>query len=140
MFSEFELAIHTHMENGGAFSAEYFRKTFLDIYKKYWGEALTVDSLSGMLGLAVPHFYWQYYVYQYATSFAAAQLLAQRIMENGQSGQEAYLKFLSTGSSEYPVDVLKEANVDMTTPEPTAQTIRLFDEMIDQLEELLAKN
>lgn len=140
MFAEFELAIHTHMENGGAFSADYFRKTFSDIYGKYWGEALTVDELSGMLGMVIPHFYWQYYVYQYATCFAAAQLMSQKIVDGDEGYLDIYMKFLSTGSSKYPVDILKDAGVDMTKPEPILHTIKLFGNLVDELEELLEEN
>jgi len=137
MFAEFELAIHSHMEQGGAFSAEYFRNTFLDIYKKYWGESLNVDELSGMLGMVIPHFYWQYYVYQYATSFAAAQLMSQKIVDGEDGYLDTYMKFLSTGSSKYPVDILSDAGVDMTQPEPILHTINIFSELVNQLEILL---
>lgn len=139
MFAEFELAIHAHMENGGAFSADYFRKTFSEIYRKYWGETLAVDELSGMLSMVVPHFYWQYYVYQYATCFAAAQLMSQKIIED-ENYIDTYMRFLSTGSSKYPVDVLKDAGVDMTKPEPILHTIRLFSDLVDELEMLLSQN
>ena len=139
MFAEFELAVHTHMENGGAFSADYFRKTFADIYKKYWGEELTVDELNSMLSMVVPHFYWQYYVYQYATCFAAAQLMAQKVYDDA-NYVDTYMDFLSTGSSQYPVDVLKEAGVDMTRPDPILHTINLFSDLVDELEELLTQN
>ncbi len=139
MFGEFELTIHSHLEQGGAFSAEYFRNTFLEIYKKYWGEDLTVDELSGMLGMAIPHFYWQYYVYQYATSFAAAQLMSQKIVDGEEDYLDTYMKFLSTGSSKYPVDILKEAGVDMTQPEPVLHTINVFSNLVDELELLLAE-
>ncbi len=137
MFAEFELAIHEHIENGGAFSADYFRQTFLDIYKKYWGETLEVDELSGMLGMAIPHFYWQYYVYQYATCYSAAQLMSQNIIDGNEGYLDTYMKFLSTGSSKYPVDVLKDAGVDMTKPEPILNTIQLFSNLVDELEMLL---
>lgn len=140
MFGEFELAIHTHMENGGAFSADYFRKTFSEIYQKYWGETLAVDDLSGMLGLVIPHFYWQYYVYQYATSFAAAQLISQKIIDGDKAALDSYMKFLATGSSKYPVDVLKEVGVDMTLQKPILHTIELFGNLVDELEALLDKN
>ena len=140
MFAEFELAIHTNMENGGAVSADYFRKTFSDIYQKYWGEALTVDELSGMLGMVIPHFYWQYYVYQYATCFAAAQLMSQKIVDADEGYLDTYMKFLSTGSSKYPVDVLKDAGVDMTKPEPILHTIQLFSNLVNELEKLLDEN
>ncbi len=137
MFAEFELAIHNHIEEGGAFSSEYFRNTFSDIYKKYWGDELTVDELSGMLGMAIPHFYSPYYVYQYATCFAAAELMSQKIIDGEKGYLDTYMKFLSTGSSKYPVDILKDAGIDMTQPEPILNTINLFSDLVDQLEKLL---
>jgi oligoendopeptidase F len=137
MFAEFELAIHNHIENGGAFSSDYFRKTFSEIYQKYWGEALNVDDLSGLLGMAIPHFYGQYYVYQYATCFAAAELMSQKIIDGEPGYLDKYMKFLSTGSSQYPIDVLKEAGVDMTSSEPILATIELFGSLVDEMEKLL---
>ncbi|MFH2035650.1 MAG: oligoendopeptidase F [Candidatus Zixiibacteriota bacterium] len=137
MFAEFELAIHKHIENGGAFSDDFFKKTFADIYQKYWGEALYVDDLGSLLGMVIPHFYGQYYVYQYSTSYAAAELISQKIHDGDEVYADRYLKFLGTGSSNYPVEVLKEAGVDMTTPEPFLHTINLFSSLVDELEKLL---
>ncbi len=140
MFAEFELTIHSHIENGGAVSADYLRQTFSNIYQKYWGESLTVDELSGMLGMVVPHFYWQYYVYQYATSYAAAQLMAQKIIDEKDAYVNTYMEFLSAGSSKYPIDILKDAGIDMTQPEPILYTINLFSDMVDELEKMLEEN
>ncbi len=140
MFSEFELAVHTHIENGGAVSVDYFRKTYRDIYQKYHGPDLVIGVNNDMGGLKIPHFYRQYYVYQYATGIAAGEALSQKILEEGKPAVEAYLKFLSTGSSKYPVDILREAGVDITSPEPVERTIRLFGELVDQMEALLSQN
>lgn len=139
-FSEFELAIHKRVEDGGALSADFFRQTYRDIYQKYWGPELVIDSVNDVGGLRISHFYRQYYVYQYATCYAAAQMISQRILEKQKGALEQYQKFLSTGSSKYPVDVLKDAGVDMTTSEPVDRTIKLFGSLVDQLEKLLKED
>ncbi|PWB74041.1 oligoendopeptidase F [candidate division GN15 bacterium] len=139
MLAEFELTIHERVESGGALSADFFRTSIRDIFQKYWGPELVVDSLYELDGLRIPHFYGQYYVYQYATCYAAAQMLSERLMAKEKGIQETYMHFLSVGSSKYPVDILKDAGVDMTTPEPVAGTIRLFGTLVDQMEALLAE-
>lgn len=137
MFSEFELAVHEHLENGGAFSSDYFRKTYRDIYQKYYGPELVIGENNDMTGLKIPHFYRQFYVYKYATSYAAAQMLSEKIV-NGEKGiVEKYMNFLSTGSSAYPVDILKEAGVDMTQAEVVNNTLKLFSDLVDEMERLL---
>ena len=139
MFTEFELAIHEHIEKGGAFSVDFFRKTYGDIYRKYHGPDLFVGENDDIRGMMISHFYRQFYVYQYATSYAAAQMLSQKIMEGDPGIQERYLKFLSTGSSAYPVDILKEAGVDMTQPEAIQRTLKLFSDLVDEMEALLTE-
>ena len=140
MFSEFELAIHNQIENGGALSADFFRKTYRDIYQKYWGPDLVIDSINDMGCLRISHFYREYYVYQYATCYAAAQMLSQELVDKGKDFWPTYEQFLSTGSSIYPVDILKRAGVDMTTPEPINRTIKLFGDLVDQMEKLLEES
>ncbi|HKK20544.1 MAG TPA: oligoendopeptidase F [candidate division Zixibacteria bacterium] len=137
MFSEFELAIHDRIQNGGALSADFFRKTYRDIYQKYWGPDLVIDSINDMGCMRISHFYREYYVYQYATCYAAAQTLSQKILDKDKGALDLYKQFLSTGSSKYPVDILKDAGVDMTTPDPVNRTIKLFAQLVDQMEQLL---
>jgi oligoendopeptidase F len=137
MFSEFELAIHERIENGEAISADYLRQTYRDIYQKYWGPELVIGENNDLGGMRISHFYRQYYVYQYATCYAAAQMLSQRIIA-GESGiLETDKNFLSTGKSKYPVKILQDAGVDMTTPEPIDRTIKLFAKLVDEMERLL---
>jgi oligoendopeptidase F len=112
MFSEFELVVHERIEAGQAVSVDYFRETYRAIYEKYNGPDLVVGVNNDMSGMKIPHFYRQYYVYQYATGFAAAEALSQKILEDGDEAREVYLEFLATGSSQYPVDILKKAGVD----------------------------
>jgi oligoendopeptidase F len=140
MFSEFEIAIHETVESGGALSAESMRKTYRDIYQKFWGPELVIGENHDLAGLRISHFYRMYYVYQYATCYAAAQALSQRIFDDGKKFLPTYMQFLSTGTSMYPVDNLKRAGVDMTTSEPVDKTIKLFGELVDQMEVLLNQN
>ncbi len=136
MFSEFELAIHERVESGGALSAEFMRGAYRDIYQKYWGPELVIDSINDMGCLRIGHFYRQYYVYQYATSYAAAQMMSQKVLEDpGYVG--TYLEFLSTGNSAYPIEVLRRAGVDVTSPEPVERTIKKFGELVNEMEKLL---
>jgi oligoendopeptidase F len=137
MFAEFELAIHNHVENGGAISVDYLRKTYRDIYQKYYGPDLVIGENNDLTGMKISHFYRQYYVYQYATCYAAAQMLSQRILEGEEGILDVYQNFLNTGRSMYPVDILKEAGVDMTQPEAVDRTLKLFGELVDQMEMLL---
>ncbi|MDF1544843.1 MAG: oligoendopeptidase F [bacterium] len=137
MFTEFELAIHKQIESGGATSADWFRKTYRDIYQKFYGPDLVIGENNDMGGMKISHFYRQYYVYQYATSYAAAQAISQKILEGDKNSLEGYMTFLETGSSMYPIDILKAAGVDMTSPEPVERTIALFSELVDEMEVLL---
>ncbi|MFH1374487.1 MAG: oligoendopeptidase F [bacterium] len=137
MFAEFELAIHERVENGQALSADYMRQTYRDIYEKYWGPELVLDETGDLGCLRISHFYRQYYVYEYATGYAAAQAMSQRILEGKEGYLDTYFKFLSTGTSKYPVDILKDAGVDMTTPDPVDRTLALFGELVDEMERLL---
>ena len=137
MFTEFELAIHKQVEEGGATSADWFRKTYRDIYQKYYGPDLYIPENNDMGGMKISHFYRQYYVYQYATSYSAAQALSQKIMEGEEGALERYMKFLETGSSMYPIDILKAAGVDMNSPEPVQRTIKVFSDLVDEMEKLL---
>ncbi len=137
MFSEFELAVHDRIERGEALSAEFMRGVYRDIYEKYWGPELVIPEDGDMGCLRIGHFYRQYYVYQYATCYAAAQNLSQRILDGEPGVHEKYIKFLSTGTSKYPVDILKDAGVDMTTPEPVNSVIDILAELVDEVERLL---
>lgn len=140
MFAEFELVIHDHVENGGATSVDYFRKTYRDIYQKYYGPELVIGENNDMSGMKISHFYRQYYVYQYATCYAAAQNLSRRILDNEDGILDTYQRFLNTGSSQYPVDILKEAGVDLTQPEAVDATIKLFSELVNEMEALLQES
>ncbi len=136
-FSEFELKIHEIVESGGALSTDAFRKVYREVYQKYYGPDLYIPSDRDLGGLRISHFYRMYYVYQYATSYAASQMLSQKILAGDKKAVQAYMEFIKTGSSDYPVNILKKAGVDMTTTEPFQNTIRVFSDLVDQYEKLL---
>ena len=140
MFSEFELKIHDLVENGGALSAESMRKMYREIYEKYYGPDYFLPENRDLGCLRIGHFYRAYYVYQYATSYAASQMLSQMILNRTEGAQQAYLDFISTGSSEYPIEILKKAGIDMTKPEAVENTIQIFAELVDEYERLLLTN
>ncbi len=136
-FSEFELKIHEIVEGGGALSADGLRKLYREVYQKYYGPDIFIPENRDLGGLRISHFYRQYYVYQYATSYAASQMLSRKILAGDKKAVAAYMDFIKTGSSDYPVNILKKAGVDMTTTEPFAQTIKTFSELVDEYEKLL---
>jgi oligoendopeptidase F len=137
MFSEFELKTHEIVEKGGALSAESMRKIYREIYEKFYGPDLVMEPEKDMGALRIYHFYRQYYVYQYASSYAASQLLSTKILKKEKGAMDAYRQFISTGSSDYPVNILKKAGIDMTTTEPFDNVARLFGSLVDQFEKLL---
>ena len=140
MFSEYEAMLHEHVQNGGALSVDFIRKTYRELLEKYWGPDVVIGEDNDMGALKLYHFYRTFYVYKYATSYAAAQMLSQKILEGDQKALDAYMKFLATGSSKYPMDILMDAGVDMNSPEPVERTLKLFGELVDEMERLLEEN
>jgi oligoendopeptidase F len=136
-FSEFEDRIHKILEEGGALSTETLRKNYREVYEKYYGPDYFIPEDRDLGSIRISHFYRQFYVYQYATGVAAAQLIANKISSGDEKAKEAWIEFLKTGSSAYPIDILKKAGVDMTTREPFENIINVFSGLVDQLEELL---
>lgn len=137
MFAEFEKMIHAKVENGEALTAEVLSKLYYDLNVKYFGPDMVVDQDIEMEWARIPHFYYNFYVYKYATGFSAATALSKQILEEGQPAVERFLSFLKSGSSDYPIEVLKKAGVDMTTPEPIRQSLKVFEETLNQFEELV---
>lgn len=138
-FAEFELAIYKMAENDEPLTSDSFNEIFGEIYSKYWGPAMVVDDEEKLSWSRIPHFYYNYYVYAYATSFAASQILAQNIKEQGQPAVDRLIKFLSSGGSGAPLELLKLAGADLSTPAPFEATAKKMDDLIDQMEEILAK-
>ena len=139
MFSEFEQKIHEMAEAGQPLTADTLGVAYREIMKKYYGPAYTHDDLVDNYWIRIPHFYYNFYVYKYATSYCAASNIANRIMKGEPGAREAYMAFLNGGSHKYPVDMLKLARVDMTTPEPIENAMKLFENLLDQTEELLGQ-
>lgn len=139
MFAEFEHLIHKMAQDGIALTAESFTKTYYELNKKYFGEDIVIDEEIGIEWSRIPHFYYNYYVYQYATGFSAAAALSSQILEEGQPAVERYLGFLEAGSSDFPIEVLKKAGVDMTSPAPIEAACKVFEEKLTELEQLLNK-
>ncbi|GCE16636.1 oligoendopeptidase F [Dictyobacter kobayashii] len=137
MFAEFEQQIHSQAEKGEALTADTLTTMYAGLNKKYYGGEAVIDNLIGIEWARIPHFYYNFYVYQYATGISAASALVQQILTEGQPAVERYLKFLSSGSSDYSIELLKKAGVDMTTPEPVRQAFQLFETHLSQMEELL---
>lgn len=137
MFAEFEKIIHEQVESGGALTAEVLSKIYYDLNVKYFGPEMAVDQDIELEWARIPHFYYNFYVYKYATGFAAATALSKQILEEGQPAVDRLLSFLKSGSSDYPIEVLKKAGVDMTSPEPIRQALQVFKETLDQFEELI---
>ncbi len=137
MFAEFEMLTHKLVEEGESLTADSLCKIYHDLNMAYFGEDIVIDPEIDMEWARIPHFYDAFYVYQYATGYSAAIALSRRILNEGPGAVKDYLQFLSSGSSNYPIELLKTAGVDMSTKEPVNQALKLFDELLDQMEELL---
>ncbi|MTH53235.1 oligoendopeptidase F [Bacillus mangrovi] len=137
MFAEFEHTIHKRAQDGEPLTPELLTKLYYDLNKKYFGENIAVDEEIGLEWARIPHFYYNYYVYQYATGFSAAAALSKQILEEGEPAVKRYIEFLSAGSSDYPIEVLKKAGVDMTSSKPVEEACQVFEEKLNELEKLL---
>ncbi len=137
MFAEFEEKINQLAQNGEGITADVCCALYRQLNQDYFGPDIVVDDAIALEWARIPHFYYNYYVYQYATGYAAAIALSRRILKEGEPAVEDYLKFLRGGSSLPPIELLKLAGVDMSTADPINQALALFDELIGELEELL---
>jgi oligoendopeptidase F len=136
MFAEFEKIIHEKAEAGEALTPQLLSEIYYGLNVKYHGEAMTVDKDIEMEWARIPHFYSSFYVYKYATGFSAAASFAKQILEEGQPAVERYLGFLKSGGSDYSINILKQAGVDMSQPEPIRQAMDVFRDLLDQMEQL----
>lgn len=137
MFAEFEQLMHEKAANGEPLTPDLLSDLYYDLNKKYFGEDIVIDKEIALEWARIPHFYYNFYVYQYATGYSAATALAKQILEEGEPAVNRYLDFLKAGSSDYPIEVLKKAGVDMTSPEPIKQALSVFEATLNELEELL---
>lgn len=139
MFAEFELKINEMHANGEPITADALCKLYHQLNKEYYGEDIIVDEDIAMEWARIPHFYYNYYVFQYATGFSAAIALSQKILKEGEPAVTDYLNFLSGGCSKDPISLLRGAGVDMASPEPINEALKLFGSFIDELDELLSE-
>jgi oligoendopeptidase F len=137
MFAEFESLTHSKAENGEALTPDVLCKLYRDVYQKYWGLEMVVDSEETYTWARVPHFYYNFYVYQYATGFAASEALALKIKTEGNPAVERYLQFLKSGSSDYPINILNKAGVNMNSQEPVLSVTKKMNQLIDEIENLI---
>lgn len=140
MFAEFELFIHDSAEKRIPLTPKYLKDKFLELNRFYFGPELQIDSELAIEWARIPHFYYNFYVYQYATGISAALALADGVRHEGAKARDRYLQFLRSGSSDYPINLLAKAGVDMRTPKPVHAAIDEFSQLVDALEQLLAKD
>ncbi len=138
MFAEFEKIIHAMEEAGGALTLDWFRGTYRELLAAYFGPGFVIDTELELECLRIPHFYSAFYVYKYSTGIAAAISLAQKVLRGGVADVEAYLGFLKSGGTKYPIPTLAAAGVDMSAPAPIEAALQLFARRVDELEELLS--
>lgn len=136
MFAEFEMLAHAKAEEGEALTSEVLSQIYHDLNVKYFGEDMVIDSDIDMEWAKIPHFYTPFYVYQYATGFSAAIALSRKILKEGEKAVEDYLGFLRGGSSADPITLLRGAGVDMASKDPINEALALFEELVDELDEL----
>jgi oligoendopeptidase F len=139
-FAEFELAIHEKVENGEPLTSDVLSKLYGDILRRYYGHdkgVTHIDDLFETEWAYIPHFYYNYYVYQYATSYTASIALGEKVLNEENGTVDKYLRFLSSGSSDYPINLLKKAGVDMKTQEPFNKAMQAMDRVMDEIEAIL---
>lgn len=139
MFAEFEMLINEMAEKGESLTADLLCDTYYELNRKYYGDDIVVDKEISYEWERIPHFFYNFYVFQYATGFSAAVAIANRILAEGQSAVDDYLKFLSSGGSSDPISLLKIAGVDMTTAKPVEDALKIFGELIDELDEIMSE-
>lgn len=139
-FADFEMQAHEVVERGEALTAETLNNLYAEVFKTYYGDALTIDPLNDVEWSRIPHFLRSdnFYVYQYSTSFVAATALAKLILEEGEPARDRFLDMLRAGSSDDPISLLKKAGIDMTTAKPIYDTIEVFDSLVTELENTLS--
>ena len=141
-FAEFEQKIHEEVEKGKPLTGDYLSELYGDILKKYYGHDQKVCKIDDYVKIEwanIPHFYMNFYVYQYSTSFTASISLAEKVLNNEPGALDKYLKFLSSGGSDYPINLLKSAGLDMTTSVPFEKTIQAMNKVMDEIETILNK-
>jgi oligoendopeptidase F len=138
MFAEFEKVIHLLVETGEPLTVNAVRTEYRKLLDDYFGSEFVIDKELELECLRIPHFYGAFYVYKYATGLSAAIALSQRVLNGGKPELDAYLNFLKGGSSKWPLDLLRDAGVDMETPQPVDAALKYFGQLVGELDELLS--
>jgi len=136
-FAEYEKLVNAKVEKGESLTPDSLCELYKELEGKYWGPSMTIDKEETYSWARIPHFYYNFYVYQYATGFAASQALSEKIKKEGAPAVEKYLNFLKSGSSDYPINILRNAGVDMMKPEPVLAVINKMNRYMDELEKLI---
>jgi len=134
LFAHFEKISHATVENKEVLSADFISGVFSNLYRKYYGENFVVDPLLGIEALRIPHFYSSFYVYQYAIGISASLALHTNLLNDPVEGKKRYQEFISSGSSKTPIDILKDANVDVRDPNTIQKALDAFKQLVDQLD------
>lgn len=139
MFAEFEKLLHAAVEQNQPLTADRLDNLWHELNVKYYGPTIIVDKEIDVEWARIPHFYMDFYVYQYVTGYSAATTLAEKILQEGKPAQENYINFLKSGGSDYSINLLKQAGVDMSSPQPIEITLTKFSTMLDEMEKLLTE-
>jgi hypothetical protein len=142
MLADFELAMHREVEQGRSLTASWLDKTFMATYRDYMGVdqgVVKVDDCLGVSWAAVPHFYRRYYVFQYVTGMVASSALSEAVLRGGEKEAGRYLAMLRAGGSKFPLEILRDAGVDLSQPQPIEAAIKQFDRLVGQMEEIYAR-
>ncbi|MCL2360375.1 MAG: oligoendopeptidase F [Defluviitaleaceae bacterium] len=137
MFAEFEMITHSMAEQGEPLTLETLKNVYRELNVKYYGPDMIIDEEIDLEWARIPHFYSAFYVYQYATGYSAALAFAKRIQMGGEKARDDYLGFLKAGGSDYAIEILKKAGVDMSTPEPVRAALQVFEELVGEMEKAL---
>lgn len=137
MFADFELRMHRAAEAGQPLNSEALSEMYAETMRDYYGTSAVIDSQYAHTWIRIPHFYRNFYVYKYATGFISAEALSQKVLKKEKGARDRYLNFLSSGSSKYSLDLLRDAGVDLNTPAPAAATMKKLGELVDEMEKLL---
>jgi oligoendopeptidase F len=136
MFAEFEKLVHAEVEAGGALTAEWLCAAYRRLNEEYYGAEVVIDPEIELEWARIPHFYTGFYVYKYATGYSAAIALSQQILKEGPPARKRYLQFLKSGDSEYPLELLRQAGVDMASPEPVREALTVFERLTSRMASL----
>ena len=137
MFAKFERIVHERIAEGVPLTCDDLCSIYYDLVKKYHGDNIVIDNEIEMEWARIPHFYRSFYVYKYAIGFSAASALAKGILEGEEGAVDRYIEFLSSGGSDYPVEQLKRAGVDVSTPKPVDEALKMFDKLVEELDSLI---